>query len=1712
MGIFGRLFGGKSKSSVKRTEKDIKRPLTTKNESSTQNISTIQTSPSSSSTKQSNSRLSTSQQVTDPDSTIDTVKSSKLESSSHLQQCGPENQLQILDLDKEDTSQYPFLLDTADNMVANFDGFINTHSKSNDIHLHLKNLSYLEDHVSYFQHTQYSQNEFLTISSITSESASSYASLKDSLFSNISLSTQSDISFQCSDISIPKIAVRTEPQQHTHAATIADQRSHFSVADTIDDSEYLPMIFEEEEEAVNKTTIIDYERHFCELYIEALRWLSSSQQTKQSPAQAFRQFEWIAYEGSRLFEQLSNRTKQLVSFAQYRVGRMLCESSARNGGMEQGLVYLLESSKNGNARSTFILGCYAERRGDLDYACSLYYQAAKIGLLSAKVSFGVAVLFKFKNQREPTYSIQDALSILTDASNQGHAIASLSLALYYEKQNQLSNAIKFCREFNNVSPSSPIYTIAHYQISIIYLKAGPQYADVAFNHMAKAANLNNDSVMNTRFPPALRKMGAFLLKGVGTTRDTSAAFQYIQEAAKLGDEPANIILGQLYQTGNGCAHGIDLSRAMQIFSNYPDNIAAKLSRGLLMMKENPHHAYQEFQSVLQHVCTEFDEEHWDAASIQNEAKLRIAIWEYNGIGGTEKNPKRAFHTLKQLSEEVHYSPANYWLAWAYLEGVTIDDGDGNSNATVLVPKNKDLAFACFLKGAQENQADCQYRVGLMLKDGYANEQYNKANAFSFFLKAASQNFPLALTQVGAYYFSGGVGPEHGRDLEKAFHYFTAAAKHNEPLAIQYLADYLIKNNASGPINPEHIYTELSRAAGMNQDPIAYRMLALVVNSGAIDLRMTFEEKLNAQSKHVIYEDLCDIYNAAKQEAVVGYGNIVYRFALHCLWKAIELNDHSSGQFLCHLYPKMQDEDVVKTLELFEKAEGRVPNKMSLSYAHFLKTTRNYPTALLKYIEVASYNAINVSIGWNSRLEAAKMIVMGKQGKARSKALVFSWLTNMVNYNGKNLFLPLVFLAKYHDEEICASCNKEFAVSYYERCLQYKANDLNLEVSARMRLIELYYNTSEDAKLVDQLKKAETLLQSSNNIIERKSKLASLLYYKGVLALHNSTISNYREKARESLSKAEQLGHILACLELGYLYGTMESKEEAADECFQKVESSVKTPISFKNRIIESMVLMRTENIHNSNDYLNEINRMKLAAGVTYSYYNMERQALDWFKEISELPLAQIMILYYNMKDPQKRTSQTIQQMSDLIAGFEAALSLDYYSRMILSYGQFRLGQCYEYGHGVAVDNDKVLNLYRKACAFLQNNMTYERLAGVVEKHDAEFDLFPTLYNAARNDTAATYELGRYYHKKELDKMKGMSSMVDIDVPCKRAADQYLKAAQQINHPQSCYYYAKYRIHQLQKSNQINALTRSKKAVHFLRIAANKNHGPSYYELGKLEMAAGLFEEGIEDLKEADFLHCGAASYELGELHLKGFTGVILGKVTYRLQQDAAKAFKYYQRAVDFDYPLAMIKVGHFYETGDIGHQDLQLARKWYLQALEAGRCPTGAAEYALGCLEETVAELDSSTQLKPHREQAFQWFQKAAKANNLSANLKIGIYLLHGWVIQTTPENDLQQGLHILENENANGNVLAMKELAHYYEEKENFPKALSYWRNAEVLNDVEALEFFANCFEFGLMGHHIDLEASQEYKARALEAQKQALETQRSTMGFKSDYSEERR
>ncbi|KAI9474167.1 MAG: hypothetical protein EXX96DRAFT_580821 [Benjaminiella poitrasii] len=1481
-GLFSRLFG-KSKNNKKSQNKN----------STVIKTSTPQPPPEPAVTKPSDKPIvsTTKQQQSKsiPDSVTSTLKPTELSMTKQKQVISPSPSpssplpppqqqesvasRELLQSPLESTRNtpspdIPLSLDLREKLV-NTDQIVNDFtSPQQDVQL--DNL--LATHLYNLPHNN---DEYHTVSSL----ASSHLSLQDALFSHLSSTTTLDSSFT---IDTTKFKIETDDGQEK-------QKS-------------LPASYQDP---------VEWERYFSEIYLDGLKCLTNDDVTE-----AFRLFEFVALEGQRRL--LSKRLKVLVAFAQFRAGLMLWEI-----GKEAESLWRM-GADNGNLRAIVGLGQLAVQEGRLEEAKELYYRARN--LKAAKVAFGLLVLFQTQDLQRQS----EAVELLTQASDQGHSLASLALSIHFAKDPERS--LSYVRR---IQSHDPLFAIAQYQAGYLY-SATAQYALAHQSYNISAST----------YPPSLRKRAVLTLLGLGVRRDPRQAFALLTRAVQLGDAPSNILLGQLYQAGLGVQR--DLTRAMLHFQGRDP--LSRLSRALLLAPENPTFAYRECQQLV-------DEAQGD---IQHECRLRLALWQYNGLDGlVEADPATSIATLRDLSERVQYPPSHYWYAWSFL------------------PDHPQRAFEAFLRGG-ETRAECVYCVGLMAPDGLA-----------YFRRAAQMGFPLAMTQVGAHYFAGRQVP---RDLDQAFVWFEQAARLGETMAVQYVADYWVKGRAVDPA----LVRELWVSAVRQNDPVSLRMVALVALAG-LDL-----------TPHLDDSDLAEKYRAE------GGG---FRFGLVCLWRAVQLGDHASGKYLCEAHGRMQSEDMHKTLQVFESVETRVPNKMSLAYGMFLKTCDEKRSALKKFIEVATFNTMTTSVGWNARLEAAKAIVLNGWGKSRARHVVFTWLNEMVRFQGRNLFFPLVLLGKYHDEELCKGCDKTKAKEYFERSLEHTSKDLTLELDTRLRLVQIYYEAYQDDALGCQLDLIETKTASDSKY------LADVYYYRGLFALH---VKNDVEKAKNYLTQSHDRKHLMACLELGYLYGTLPDHEDAADACFQTIDQSTATTISFKNRLTETMVQMRPHN------YPAELNKMRFAAGITHSVHGHQRQALHWLETIQQDPWARLTTLAL---DPTTDLDDLRTRVKEVR---QAPNELDYYHRTALGLALLRLAHT---DQTFAYD----------ACQALQTLESYDLLAQSNEPSKDD-NLFPILYNVVRNDPRAHYRLAQHYHQRD-----GLTA---------RTAHHYLQSIPHLQHnSDGAFQYAQYLI--AQRAHELKGARSCRRAARYLRRAAHQNHPGAYHALAQLEFATALYDEALEDLKEADFLGCPEASYQLGEIYRLGFRGRVASRVVFKVTMNLETAKQYYGRAGS----RGMVRLG-----------DLESDPLWYERAVGQS---DGEAEYALGCLREDV-----------------MWFVRSAEAGYSPAKYRLGCHYL--------AEGDVGRGLTVLEEEATNGNVLAIKALARHWETTD-VALSFAYWRRAELLNDPEALEFIADCFEHGKMDQSVCMAEADKYRRRAREAREEAVEMQQSVLGFKSDYSDEK-
>jgi TPR repeat protein len=135
------------------------------------------------------------------------------------------------------------------------------------------------------------------------------------------------------------------------------------------------------------------------------------------------------------------------------------------------------------------------------------------------------------------------------------------------------------------------------------------------------------------------------------------------------------------------------------------------------------------------------------------------------------------------------------------------------------------------------------------------------------------------------------------------------------------------------------------------------------------------------------------------------------------------------------------------------------------------------------------------------------------------------------------------------------------------------------------------------------------------------------------------------------------------------------------------------------------------------------------------------------------------------------------------------------------------------------------------------------------------------------------------------------------------------------------------------------------AVPWLLRAGEQDEADALLQLGLLSMSGkGLLRnerQGAEYLRRSAECGNAAAAYNLGVYyeHIeRGFVGrtnwrrLAFGGEAERPSESFLRAFEWYRRAAEAEYPPAQDRMGDFFASGQIVGRDLAVAREWYTLA------------------------------------------------------------------------------------------------------------------------------------------------------------------------------------
>lgn len=243
----------------------------------------------------------------------------------------------------------------------------------------------------------------------------------------------------------------------------------------------------------------------------------------------------------------------------------------------------------------------------------------------------------------------------------------------------------------------------------------------------------------------------------------------------------------------------------------------------------------------------------------------------------------------------------------------------------------------------------------------------------------------------------------------------------------------------------------------------------------------------------------------------------------------------------------------------------------------------------------------------------------------------------------------------------------------------------------------------------------------------------------------------------------------------------------------------------------------------------------------------------------------------------------------------------------------RLAAMYEKGKGVEVDLKKSFEWHEKAAnknlPIAMFNLSRFYYSGIEIEKDLKKAFYWMEKAALKDFTKAFYFLGVMYLEGE-----------GIEKNEERALVWLIKAAKE-GHEQ-----AYFKLGGIYLSHE-----ESEKAIKCFFKAANSNHIPAMYKLGKIYLEQCKEENCDKEALQKEAFKCfqkAALSGErksmnkIGEMYFYGIG----------IERNEELAWECFKKALDLDYPIAMLNMAHLYAFGEMKNHTV--AKECYLKALE----------------------------------------------------------------------------------------------------------------------------------------------------------------------------------
>lgn len=957
---------------------------------------------------------------------------------------------------------------------------------------------------------------------------------------------------------------------------------------------------------------------------------------------------------------------------------------------------------------------------------------------------------------------------------------------------------------------------------------------------AKAAQSNNAY--------AQYSIAFMYIKGQFVEKDDTQVIKWMKLAAENGYTEAQKNMGEYYYYGSfGCRR--DMKEAIKWYemgakSNEPTCV---FTLGLI---------YEEGDGVQKNILKAAD---W----YQKGAQAGIPSCLYNlgkliinkEISGEEE---KGFNLIQQAAES-GYSFAQNYMGRAYRFGWYV-----NANPV--------RATNWFTKAAEQNMPDAMCNLGDMYsyEDGLTID-YEKA--FYWYEKAAETKHSRALTELGDMYYAGkGVR----QDYQKAMEYYQKACDEGYPYAFYSLGFMYWKGQGTLP-DKEKAQEYLSQAAAMGNES-AFQLLNRMDHESEEEKDIDpFARQAYLEAQQALADKETEKYiNLLSQSANLGYvqalndlGDLYFNgeLAPKHMGKAYEYflkasqNGSGYGSYSCGfiLMKGSSDipRDIEKGLSMFRLAVDqnyKAATRDLARYYYSLETEEDNRKALDYYLQYIEYNPkdtdtlLHIGLIYESGLGVPLNIDLARRYYERAAEQDETGMA----YN----FLGGTYM---NDEE--TESNERKAVHYFQKAIE-------LGNTNAMFRISYYLHNGKGGLQVDIPREIELLTEASKRGNHQATYRLGLLFED-----NESGMAQNLELSVKYFQLAADNGILAAINKMGelYLFGeVIPANLTKAISCFTAASEQGYGKASYWLGRLHTDGIGQLEK-----DTQKAMNYYRKAIEQGYE------EAREWMEQLQKNLVDETIT---DIEIPQDKSDEELYKEAKNAlekAQFKTAYAyFSYLTQRNHAESFNELGDMYFYGRGMAINQAKALELYKKAAALDSVygffNVGFLYWNGPEEIQDPEQALQYLKKAVQMGYTYALSFIGDIYRT-------GPEELIDY-----AEAKRYYQKGVDVN--------------------EINAI-KGMALLYLLGQGVTQNN------------AMGAFY-----LKKAADKGNAWAMYHLGRLYYYG----------EGIPRNPKLALDYLQMAYDANYPDACSLLGLLYERGEGTAPNIELANKLYIRGHELG--------------------------------------------------------------------------------------------------------------------------------------------------------------------------------